>query len=141
MKKEIKIPDIAENVETGLIAGILVKKGDKVNEEQAVVEVETDKATTDIPSPFSGIVDEIRVSEGDEVSVDQVIMIIEVENDKEEETQDDEEKKKSKEEKKEKEDSAKISSDEEKETEDYSHLKPLTLVYIDISLILTPLPS
>ena len=77
MKKEIKIPDIAENVETGLIAGILVSKGDKVEEDQSVVEIETDKATTDIPSPYAGVVDEIKVKEGDEVKVNQVIMIIE----------------------------------------------------------------
>ncbi len=88
MKKEIKVPDIAENVETGLIAGILVSKGDKVAEDQSVVEIETDKATTDIPSPFAGTVAEIKVSEGDEVEVNQVIMIIETEG---EESQDNEE--------------------------------------------------
>ncbi len=79
MKKEIKIPDIAENVETGLIAGVLVSVGDKVSEDQPVVEIETDKATTDIPSPFEGVVEEIKVEEGDEVKVNQVIMIIETE--------------------------------------------------------------
>ena len=79
MKKEIKIPDIAENVETGLVAGILVAKGDKVSADQSLVEIETDKATTDIPSPYNGVVDEIKVKEGEEVKVNQVIMIIEVE--------------------------------------------------------------
>ena len=83
MKKEIKIPDIAENVETGLIAGILVSKGDKIEKDQSVVEIETDKATTDIPSPYAGVVDEIKVKEGDEVKVNQVIMIIEVEEEDE----------------------------------------------------------
>ena len=97
MKKEIKIPDIAENVEKGLIAGVLVSKGDKVSKDQPLVEIETDKATTDIPSDYDGVIDEIKVSEGDEVSVHQVIMIIEVkegesedtEGDKEKETEDD----------------------------------------------------
>ncbi|KOH45246.1 2-oxo acid dehydrogenase subunit E2 [Sunxiuqinia dokdonensis] len=79
MKKEIKIPEIAESVETGLVAGILVSVGDKVDEDQGLVEIETDKATTDIPSPYAGVVDEIKVSEGDEVKVNQVIMIIETE--------------------------------------------------------------
>ncbi|MFW6245881.1 MAG: 2-oxo acid dehydrogenase subunit E2 [Tangfeifania sp.] len=101
MKKEIKIPDIAENVETGLIAGILVSKGDKVEEDQSVVEIETDKATTDIPSPYAGVVDEIKVKEGDEVKVNQVIMIIEVEEEGEGEEEKDEDKEKE-EEKKEK---------------------------------------
>jgi pyruvate dehydrogenase E2 component (dihydrolipoamide acetyltransferase) len=85
MKKEIKIPDIAENVETGLVAGILVSKGDKVSADQPLVEIETDKATTDIPSPYDGVVDEIKVKEGDEVKVNQVIMIIEVEDEDEDE--------------------------------------------------------
>jgi pyruvate dehydrogenase E2 component (dihydrolipoamide acetyltransferase) len=84
MKKEIKIPDIAENVETGLVAGILVSKGDKVSVDQSLVEIETDKATTDIPSPYDGVVDEIKVKEGDEVKVNQVIMIIEVEEEADE---------------------------------------------------------
>lgn len=83
MKKEIKIPDIAENVDAGTIAGILVSEGDTVSKDQAIVEVETDKAATDIPSPYDGKVDKIMVSEGDEVSVDQVIMVLEVEEGKE----------------------------------------------------------
>lgn len=78
MDKEVKIPDIAENVDTGLIAGILVSEGDEVKKDQPLVEVETDKATTDIPSEHNGKVKEIKVKEGDEVKVHQVIMILEV---------------------------------------------------------------
>ncbi|NJK86799.1 MAG: hypothetical protein HC906_13310 [Bacteroidales bacterium] len=78
MKKEVKIPDIAENVETGYISNVLVNAGDFVELEQALVEVETDKATTDIPSPFEGKVVEVKVSPGEEVKVNQVIMLIEV---------------------------------------------------------------
>jgi pyruvate dehydrogenase E2 component (dihydrolipoamide acetyltransferase) len=77
MKKEIKVPDIAESVQTGMITSVLVKKGDHVSIDQPVVEIETDKASTDIPSPFEGVVDEIKVKEGDEVKVNQVIMILE----------------------------------------------------------------
>ncbi len=84
MKKEIKIPEIAENVETGLIAGILVSKGDKVKVDQSLVEIETDKATTDLPSPFAGVIEDIKIKEGDEVKVNQVIMIIETEGSEEE---------------------------------------------------------
>ncbi len=80
MKKEIKVPDIAENVEKGTIAAVLVSKGDKVSVDQPLVEIETEKASTDIPSEFEGIVDEIKVKEGDEVKVNQVIMIIETED-------------------------------------------------------------
>lgn len=83
MKKEVKIPDIAENVETGVVASILVSKGDKISEDQSLAEIETDKATTDLPSPYGGIVDEIKIEEGDEVKVGQVIMIIETEGEAE----------------------------------------------------------
>ena len=117
MKKEIKIPDIAENVETGLIAGILVSKGDKVEEDQSVVEIETDKATTDIPSPYAGVVDEIKVKEGDEVKVNQVIMIIEVEENGEGEEEKDEGKEKE-EEKKEKDTEKEEKKEQEKEDEE-----------------------
>jgi len=85
MKKEIKIPEIAENVDTGTLARILVSKGDTVEKDQALVEVETDKAATDIPSPYSGKVEDIKVKEGDEVKVGQTILILEV---NEEETTD-----------------------------------------------------
>ncbi len=95
MKKEIKIPDIAENVEAGTIAGILVSEGDTVSKDQAVVEVETDKAATDIPSPYDGKVEKIMVSEGDEVSVDQVIMVLETEDDESAGEEEEQEKEKS----------------------------------------------
>ena len=87
MKKEIKIPDIAENVEKGTIAAILVSKGDKVTVDQPLVEIETEKASTDIPSLYDGVVDEIKVKEGDEVKVNQVIMIIETDDGGEEEAE------------------------------------------------------
>jgi len=81
MIKEIKIPEISENVESGLIASILVSKGDRVSTDQALVEVETDKATTEIPSEYDGEIKEIKVEEGDEVTVNKVIMTIEVDED------------------------------------------------------------
>ncbi len=85
MKKEIKIPDIAENVEKGTVAKILVNKGDKISEDQPLVEIETDKASTDIPSPYEGEILEIKVNEGDEVEVNQVIILIDAKSDKDKE--------------------------------------------------------
>jgi len=129
MKKEVKIPDIAENVETGLIAGVLVSEGDKVSKDQPLVEIETDKATTDIPSDYEGIVDEIKVSQGDEVKVNEVIMIIEVKesgggddgsDQKEEDKEKEEEKKKQEEDKKEeeKEETSKAEKQKKQDSED-----------------------
>ena len=89
MIKEIKIPDISENVESGLIASILVSEGDEVSAEQPLVEVETDKATTEIPSDYDGVIKEIKVKEGDEIKVNQVIILLEVANDKDESKEED----------------------------------------------------
>jgi pyruvate dehydrogenase E2 component (dihydrolipoamide acetyltransferase) len=80
MIKEIRIPEISENVESGLIASILVSEGDEVSIDQPLVEVETDKATTEIPSDYDGVVKEIKVKQGDEVAVNQVILVLEVQN-------------------------------------------------------------
>jgi pyruvate dehydrogenase E2 component (dihydrolipoamide acetyltransferase) len=91
MKKEIKIPDIAENVESGIISGILVSEGDTIEEEQPVVEVETDKASTDIPSPYAGKIVEIKVNEGDEVKVGQTIIVVDTEAEKEKEDKEEKE--------------------------------------------------
>ncbi|HSH50390.1 MAG TPA: 2-oxo acid dehydrogenase subunit E2 [Bacteroidales bacterium] len=112
MKKEVKIPDIAENVETGLIAGVLVSKGDKVTKDQPLVEIETDKATTDIPSEYDGVVDEIKVSQGDEVKVNEVIMIIEVQDSSDADDEEDEQK-----EEKEKAEEERVEEEKEEKTE------------------------
>lgn len=77
MAKEIKIPQISESVDTATVSEILVSKGDKIEEGQGVIAVETDKASTEIPATSAGKVKEIKVSEGDEVSVGDVIIILE----------------------------------------------------------------
>lgn len=87
MAKEIKIPQISEGVDTATISEILVSKGDKIEEDQALIAVETDKASTEVPSPHAGIVKDIKVSEGDEVKVGNVILTLE-ESDSEEESED-----------------------------------------------------
>ena len=53
MAKEIKIPQISEGVDTAIISEILVAKGDQIEEDQAVVSVETDKATAALALPCS----------------------------------------------------------------------------------------
>jgi pyruvate dehydrogenase E2 component (dihydrolipoamide acetyltransferase) len=116
MKKEIKVPDIAESVQTGMITSVLVKKGDHVSVDQPVVEIETDKASTDIPSPFEGVVDEIKVKEGDEVKVNQVIMILET-DEKEDKTDKEPEKEEDDQERKEKDEDSPKDKEQVKETD------------------------
>ena len=78
MKQEIKLPEIADNVVSGFLSRILVKVGDVIAKDQSIIEIETDKAATDIPSPLGGKIVDIKVNAGDEVRVGQVIMVLEV---------------------------------------------------------------
>jgi pyruvate dehydrogenase E2 component (dihydrolipoamide acetyltransferase) len=77
MALEFKLPDIGEGVAEGEIVKWLVKPGDAVQEHQAVVEVMTDKATVEIPSPAAGKIVELRAKDGDVVPVGSVLFVLE----------------------------------------------------------------
>ena len=77
MATEFKLPDLGENVEAGEVINVLVSVGDSLEEDQPVIELETDKAVIEVPSSVSGTVAEIRVSEGDTAAVGQVILTVE----------------------------------------------------------------
>jgi len=74
---EVKLPSIAEGVESATITFWHVKKGDKVKEGQDLVEIATDKATFNLPSPASGSVSEICFNEGDQVNVGTILAKLE----------------------------------------------------------------
>jgi pyruvate dehydrogenase E2 component (dihydrolipoamide acetyltransferase) len=76
MSQEFKLPELGEGVESGDVLKVLVKVGDRVSADQSVVELETDKATIEVPVPFGGTVKEIRVQEGGKIHVGQVLLII-----------------------------------------------------------------
>ncbi|MDY0406336.1 2-oxoglutarate dehydrogenase complex dihydrolipoyllysine-residue succinyltransferase [Virgibacillus sp. 179-BFC.A HS] len=71
--KEIKIPELAESITEGTIAEWLVKKGDKIEKGDAVVELETDKVNVEVNSDYAGVLVEIVHEEGDDVEVGDVI--------------------------------------------------------------------
>lgn len=73
---DLKLPDIGEGIAEGEILKWLVKEGDKVSEEQPLVEVMTDKVNVQIPSPWAGVVKSVLAKEGDSVKVGQVILVI-----------------------------------------------------------------
>ena len=73
---EFKLPDLGEGVTEAEIDRWLVKEGQQINEDDPLVEVITDKATAEIPSPFSGKVARLHVSEGDIVPVGTVLVTI-----------------------------------------------------------------
>src|ERR671918_2498354 len=73
---DFKLPDLGEGVTEAEIDRWLVKEGQEVNEDDPLVEVITDKATAEIPSPFSGKVARLHVKEGDIVPVGTVLVTI-----------------------------------------------------------------
>src|SRR5687768_11469066 len=73
---DFKIPELGENVTSGDVVRILVKPGDVLAKDQAVLELETDKATIEVPSTVSGTVKEIKVKQGDKVKVGQLVLTV-----------------------------------------------------------------
>jgi pyruvate dehydrogenase E2 component (dihydrolipoamide acetyltransferase) len=76
MPYDVKLPDIGEGIAEGEIVRWLVKAGEAVREDQPLVEVMTDKATVEIPSPRTGVIAAIAVAEGEVVPVGSVIVSI-----------------------------------------------------------------
>ncbi|EEG85381.1 dihydrolipoyllysine-residue acetyltransferase [Proteus penneri ATCC 35198] len=73
MSIEIKVPDIgADEVE---VTEVMVKVGDRIEEEQSLITVEGDKASMEVPSPQAGVVKEIKIAVGDKVQTGSLIMI------------------------------------------------------------------
>jgi dihydrolipoamide dehydrogenase len=75
---EIKVPDIGNFTEVAVI-DVAVIAGEAVEKEQALITLETDKATLDVPSPVAGIVKEVKIKNGDKVGQGSVILTLETE--------------------------------------------------------------
>lgn len=73
MSKEIVVPNLGEGVEGGEIINIAVATGDSVSEGQTLFELETGKATVEVPAPADGTIESLDVKEGDSIKVGQVI--------------------------------------------------------------------
>jgi pyruvate dehydrogenase E2 component (dihydrolipoamide acetyltransferase) len=77
MIKEVVLPEISETVESGDVIEIFVKVGDSVDLEQPLVQLETEKATFDVPSPVKGQIVEINIEAGQKVKIGQLLMKVE----------------------------------------------------------------
>jgi len=73
---EVKLPDIGEGIEHGTVVGVLVKVGDKVEKDQPLVELETDKAVVEVPSTAAGVVTQINVEENEDAAVGSVLVVV-----------------------------------------------------------------
>ncbi|MEM7695730.1 MAG: 2-oxoglutarate dehydrogenase complex dihydrolipoyllysine-residue succinyltransferase [Pseudomonadota bacterium] len=70
---EVRVPALGESVTEATVAQILKKEGDAVAADEAIVELETDKVSVEVPSPVAGTVQSLAVSVGDTVAVDALI--------------------------------------------------------------------
>lgn len=74
--QEVKVPDIGDYKDVPVIE-VAVKVGDRIEKEQSLVTLESDKATMDVPSPVAGVVKEVKVKVGDSVSEGTLIVLVE----------------------------------------------------------------
>src|SRR5687767_10239966 len=73
---DIRVPHLADGVESGTVVNVLVHVGDAVKKDQTLVELETEKAVAAIPAPSDGTVSAINIKRDDKVAVGQVIMTL-----------------------------------------------------------------
>src|SRR5258708_40060502 len=76
MQVELKRPELGENVTAGDGMRVLVKPGDTIAKDQAVLELETDKATIEVPSSVAGVVKDVQVAAGQKIKVGQTILTV-----------------------------------------------------------------
>ncbi|MEO8680377.1 MAG: 2-oxo acid dehydrogenase subunit E2 [Vicinamibacterales bacterium] len=74
---EFILPNLGDGVAQGDVLKVLVKVGDTIKIDQPVVELETDKATIEVPSDVAGLVKEIRVKAGDKIKPGQAVLVME----------------------------------------------------------------
>ncbi|MGQ0794374.1 MAG: 2-oxo acid dehydrogenase subunit E2 [Deltaproteobacteria bacterium] len=76
MATEFRLPELGEDIESGEVVRVLVSAGDRVAENETVMEVETDKATIEIPAPLQGAILAVHVKAGDKVNVGGLLITI-----------------------------------------------------------------
>ncbi len=77
MPTDFTLPELGENVTAGDVVRVLVSPGDTIAKDQSVLELETDKATIEVPSNVAGTVKEVRVKQGERIKVGHVVLTVE----------------------------------------------------------------
>ena len=75
MTRSFRLPDLGEGIHEGEVLAIHAEAGRQVKEGDIILEIETDKAAVEIPSPFGGTVGEVRVRPGDMARVGDILMV------------------------------------------------------------------
>src|SRR5690242_15960955 len=73
---EVKMPQMGESIFEGTVTKWLKKKGEKVQRDEPLFEISTDKIDTEIPSPASGVLQDILVKEGQTVQINTIVAVI-----------------------------------------------------------------
>lgn len=76
MSEEIVLPELGDGIETCDVVNILVSKGDEVTKDSVLMELETDKALIEFPSPHTGKIESIHIKKGDTVKVGQILFTL-----------------------------------------------------------------
>lgn len=76
MALEFKMPELGENISSAGVVAVLVKEGDTIKPDTPILEIETDKATLEVPSSVSGRISKVHVKAGDKASVGQVVLTL-----------------------------------------------------------------
>lgn len=77
MPTEVKLPNLGDGVDSGDILDVLVKEGDQVAKDQGIIEIETGKATLQVPSTFAGKVTKVHVAAGQTIKPGAVLLTLE----------------------------------------------------------------
>src|SRR6476646_4349527 len=73
---DLTLPELGENIAAGDVLRVLVQPGDTLAKDQPVLELETDKATIEVPSTVAGKIKDVKVKAGDKVKVGQSILSV-----------------------------------------------------------------
>ena len=87
MATEFKLPELGENIEAADVVNILVSEGDIIKKDQAILEIETDKATIEVPSTVEGKITKLLIKAGDKVKVGATILVVDETGDGEDKTE------------------------------------------------------
>ncbi len=77
MSIQVRVPDLGDGIESGDVLEILVREGDQIKKDQGIVELETDKATVEVPSSHAGKVSKVHIKAGQSVAVGAVLVTLE----------------------------------------------------------------
>ncbi len=77
MPTELRLPELGENIAAGDVLKVLVAPGDSIKPDQPVIELETDKATIEVPSTVGGTVKSVNVKPGEKLKVGGLILTFE----------------------------------------------------------------